>query len=85
VPGGTGTTAERAALTGGLERAAVFAAVLAGVPALVLAVIAAKAGLWWARGGASAPGRERAVIATLASFAWALAVAYATRALIAML
>jgi hypothetical protein len=85
VPGGTGTTAERAALTGGLERAAVFAAVLAGVPALVLAVLATKARLWWARGGASAPGRERAVTATLASFAWALAVAYATRALIAML
>src|SRR6056297_291415 len=70
----TGMIAQRAALTGGLERAAVF-----------VAVLAVKAGLWWSRGGASAPGRERAVAATLASFAWALAVAYATRALIAML
>src|SRR6056297_193800 len=67
------------------ERAAVFVAVLGGVPVLAFAVLAVKAGLWWSRGGASAPGRERAVAATLASFAWALAVAYATRALIAML
>jgi len=84
-PGATGMTAQRAALTGGLERAAVFVAVLGGVPVLAFAVLAVKAGLWWSRGGASAPGRERAVAATLASFAWALAVAYATRALIAML
>lgn len=84
-PPSPGATARRAALTGGLERAAVFAAVLGGVASLSLVVLAAKAGLWWSRGGASAAGRERAVAATLASFAWALAVAYATRALIAML
>jgi hypothetical protein len=84
-PGATALTERRAALTGGLERAAVFAAVLGGVASLSLVVLAAKAGLWWSRGGASAVGRERAVTATLASFAWALAVAYATRALIAML
>ena len=44
----------------------------AGVAALSLVILAAKAGLWWSRDGASAPGRERAVTATLASFAWAL-------------
>ena len=76
--------AQRAALTGALERGAVFAAVLGGVASLALVVLAAKAGIWWARGGAEAAGRDRAIAATLASFAWALAVAYATRALIAM-
>ncbi|KPQ14073.1 MAG: Protein of unknown function (DUF3307) [Rhodobacteraceae bacterium HLUCCO18] len=85
VPGADGMTARHGALIGGLERAAVFAAVLGGVAALSLVILAAKAGLWWSRDGASAPGRERAVAATLASFAWALAAAYATRALIAML
>jgi hypothetical protein len=76
--------ARRAALTGGLERGAVFAAVLCGVASLALVVLAAKAGIWWVRGGAEAAGRDRAIAATLASFAWALVVAYATRALIAM-
>jgi hypothetical protein len=75
----------RAALTGGLERAAVFAAVLGGVAALSLLVLAAKGAVWWARGGPGAVGRDRAIAATLASFTWALAVAYATRAVIAML
>ncbi len=75
---------QRAALIGGLERAAVFAAVLGGVAALSLLVLAAKAVVWWARGGLEAEGRDRAITATLSSFAWALAVAYATRALIAM-
>ena len=76
--------AQRAAVTGGLERAAVFAAVLGGLPALALVVLAAKAGFWWVRGGLDAPGRAQAVTATLASFAWALVTAYATRALVAM-
>jgi hypothetical protein len=74
-----------AAITGGLERAAVFAAVLGGVAAFVLLVLAAKAGIWWARGGSHQPGWRRAVVATLSSFAWALAVAYATPALLAQL
>lgn len=77
--------AQRAALTGGVERAVVFAAVLGGVAALSLVVLAAKAAIWWAWGVSEGGRWEKTVAGTLASFAFALAVGYATRALVAML
>ena len=79
-----GFARNRAALTGALERTAVYASVLGGVAVLSVAVLALKAGLWWALGGRHADGWQRAVAGTLASFAFALLVGYATRGLIAM-
>jgi hypothetical protein len=79
-----GFARNRAALTGALERTAVYALVLGGFAALSLVVLAVKALLWWAMGGRHADGWQRAVAGTLASFAFAIAVGYGTMMLISM-
>ncbi|KUF11769.1 DUF3307 domain-containing protein [Pseudoponticoccus marisrubri] len=69
-------------LIGQLERALIFLLVFAGQPAGIGFLIAAKSILRFdAANGDHATG-EYVIIGTLASFSWALAMAYATRALL---
>ena len=73
---------EAGRLIGQLERALIFLFVLIGEPAGIGFLIAAKSVLRFDTAKEDQKASEYVIVGTLASFAWALAAAYATQALL---